>query len=234
MAKNRSKEEKSAIVAASGMMSAVWLDLQSAVRECGGSDEDLYRLNTPDGKSTIAKLADIIVASNGKQAKASNGGFTYSVTIDYNKSLVDMIVAGKYDYVNSNIAEKNFPIQRPSVSEADTGNGPYRAPGIQNDSIEIVLVHLNKVATTTEVLAHMDKLGLRPARIEELLAFGEKYPAVQREFPVVALGSVWVNSVQDRSVAYLRSNGSERCLYLRWDDPVGAWCEVVRFAAVSK
>lgn len=238
MAKNRSKEEKSAIVAASGMISAVWLALQSAVRERGGSDEDLYHLNTPDGKSIIAMMAEAIVASNGKQAKTSNGGFAYSVIIDHKKSLADMIAAGKYDYINPNIVEKNFPIQqRPSVSEADiqSSGNPYRTLGVQNDnSTNIVLVHLNKAVKTSEVLVYMDKHGLRPARIEELLAFGEKYPAVQREFPVVALGSVWVDSDGDRSVACLRRHGSERSLYLRWADPDSTWDEIYRFAAVSK
>jgi hypothetical protein len=72
MAKSRSKEEKSAIVSAAGMMSAIWLTLQSAVRDRGGSDEDIYRLNTPDGRATIAKLADIIAAkSDGQSAKYS-------------------------------------------------------------------------------------------------------------------------------------------------------------------
>lgn len=51
------------------MMSAVWLALLSAVRERGGSAYDFYRLNTPAGKSTIDKLADVIVADNPHSQK---------------------------------------------------------------------------------------------------------------------------------------------------------------------
>jgi hypothetical protein len=237
MAKNRSNEEKSAITAASGMMSAVWLDLLSAVRERGGSGEDLYRLNTPEGKSIIGKLADVIVANNGKQAvPISHNYVTYPVPVNLTRTLAEMVSAGKYDYANPNIVEKNFPIQRPSASEvAVEGGDPYRTPGIQNsDSTKLVLVHLNKVATTTEVLEHMDKLGLRPARIEELLALGEKYPDLQRQFPIVALGSVWVLSGGRRFVAYLARGGSRRGLVLGWVGPGCTWGELCRFVAVSK
>lgn len=233
MAKSRSSEEKCAIVAASDMMSAVWQDLLAAVRERGGSGEDLYRLNTPEGKSTIIKLADVIVTNNGKRVESINYD-TYSVPVDLTRTLAEMVAAGKYNYANPNIVEKNFPIQRPSVSEDAVEGGPYRTPGVQNTNTKIVLVHLNKVATTSEVLEYLDKLGLRPARIEELLALGEKFPDVQRQFPVVALGSVWVCSGESRRVAYLGGSGSGRSMSLDWDDPGRAWREIYRFPAVSK
>ena len=42
------------------------------------------------------------------------------------------------------------------------------------------------------MIAEMDKRGYRPATIEELLALGESHPALQREFPIIALGSCWM------------------------------------------
>jgi hypothetical protein len=221
------KKDKSDIL--SGMGSG--FQIIKALRDAGASDDQLRAIIT-NGSELPRQIASLL-----KGVSKSQASDTFTITVDYTKSLADMITVGKYDYTNPNIVEKNFPIQRPSNSKADiqSSGNPYRTPGVQNDnSTEIVLVHLNKVASTTEVLAHMDKLGLRPARIEELLAFGEKYPHKQREFPIVALGSVWVVSDQDRFVAYLDGHGSERNLPLYWDNPVYTWSEVCRFVAVSK
>ncbi len=123
----------------------------------------------------------------------------YSVVVDYDMSLANMIKVGKYDYVNGEITSKNFPI---------TGSGKV--------DISFELVHLNKSASSEEVLLHMEKNNLRPATLAELLAFGAKYPEIQREFPVVALGSSWVNSYGRRDVPCLRRNGSVRYLGLYW------------------
>ncbi|TSC83630.1 MAG: Uncharacterized protein G01um101413_959 [Parcubacteria group bacterium Gr01-1014_13] len=222
------KKDKSDIL--SGMGSG--FQIIKALRDAGASDDQL-RTIIANGSALPDQIVALLKGANDE----SQSGGTYSVTIDYSKSLAQMIVAGKYDYANPDIVEKNFPIQRPNASEGDiqSSGNPYRTLGIQNDNnTEIVLVHLKKVVTTTEVLAHMDKLGLRPARIEELLAFGEKYPKKQLEFPIVALGSVWVYSDQLRHVACLDRNGSERDLNLDWGNPAYAWSEVCRFAAVSK
>lgn len=51
-------------------------------------------------------------------------------------------------------------------------------------------VRLNEEITSVEkVFRELDRRGLRPATIEQLLAFAAKYPAIQKQFPIVALGS---------------------------------------------
>jgi len=219
-----SKKDKSDIL--SGMGSG--FQIIKALRDAGASDDQLRAIITRG--STIP--GQIVALLKGPTEIKS--GVTYSIPVNLTRTLAEMVSAGKYDYANPNIVEKNFPIQRPSVSEDAVEGGPYRTPAVSNDSIKIVLVHLNKVATTTEVLEHMDKLGLRPARIEELLALGEKHPDIQCQFPLVALGSVWVNSDGYRNVACLVWYGSERNLILRWDVPGYRWGEACRFVAVSK
>jgi len=96
---------------------------------------------------------------------------TYTVTIDYPQPFGQMIAVGAYDDVNSHITEASFPIERGDVAVR-----------------ELILVHLGGVASTGDVLHALDDLGVRSARIEELLAFGATYPAAQRQFPIVALG----------------------------------------------
>lgn len=59
----------------------------------------------------------------------------------------------------------------------------------ENREVTFELVHLDRGATKDEVLAEMDRRGLRPALYEELLRFAEKYPYEQMKYLIVALGS---------------------------------------------
>ncbi len=139
----------------------------------------------------------------------------YSVVVDYDMSLAVMIKAGKYDWVNNDITAEHFPV---------TGSG--------KTEVNVELVHLNKSVSSEAVLAHMEANGLRPATLAELLAFGAKYTEIQIEFPVIALGSSWVDSGGDRGVPGLVRRDSERGLDLGWFD--GDWGGYGRFLAVRK
>src|SRR3989344_3384599 len=99
---------------------------------------------------------------------------TYPVVIDYGKTIEEMVATGHYDWSNSDISSGNFPV---------SGNGTANA--------NLELVHLNKDASSEGGVAYLESLGMRPATIAELLVFGATYPEVQREFPVIALGSSW-------------------------------------------
>jgi hypothetical protein len=156
-------------------------------------------------------LADKIVDLLADGRKPVNG---FPITVDYRKSLDAMVEAGRYDWVDSDITEKHFPVK----------------PGHADVSIE--LVHFDRVMETDDVLAELDRRGLRPATLPELLAFGAKYPEKQREFPVVALASVWRNLHGGRYAPCLWGFAEERSLSLRWLD--GGWGARYRFAAVRK
>lgn len=124
-----------------------------------------------------------------------------------------MIAAGNYDHRNSHITAENFPI---------TGNGQV--------TTEIVLVHFNRDIESDDAVKEQEQMGLRPATLPELLAFGAKYPDVQREFPIVALGSSWVDPFGDRHVPSLDRWDDERELYLDYYDD--GWDGDCRFLAV--
>jgi len=142
-------------------------------------------------------------------------GTVYLLSVNYRRSVEDAVKAGRYDWTKSDITSRNFPTKRKGTAE-----------------VAVELVHFNRSISTDEALSELDRMGYRPAELHELLAFGEKYPEVQREFPVVALGSVWQYRYGDRRVPYLFRLGSERYLNLYWfgDDGGG----VFRFAAVRK
>jgi hypothetical protein len=107
---------------------------------------------------------------------------TFAVTVDYSRTLADMVEAGKYGEVDETIADQNFPWKN----------------GVENIQIYLFNARHDGATFSEEftqsvdiVLTRMDELGLRPATLPELLAFGEKYPDKQREVKITALGSRW-------------------------------------------
>lgn len=139
---------------------------------------------------------------------------TFKVTVDYTLDLAAMIKAGKYNWVYEHITDQKFPIKGTGKSE-----------------IELVLVHLDRYATTEEVKAELDKRGLRAATIEELLALGAAQPELQRQFPIVALGSRCV-LLGDGYVPVLCKSRGKRALGLDCD--ALRWSHNYRFLAVRK
>ena len=165
-----------------------------------------------DGVRTKEQLKDFVAGRNPFQKKADN---VFKVTVNYDLSVEFLVANGKYSWVNNDITSKNFPTTRKGEV-----------------TLSLELVHLNQVLTSEEVLKELDKRGLRPAELHELLSFGAQYPEEQRKYPIVALGSVWQHWHDYRYVPYLRWLGGGRVLSLGW---IGRrWGEGCRFVAVSK
>lgn len=139
----------------------------------------------------------------------------YTLTVNYDLSIEEMVEAGKYDKANPNITSDNFPV---------AGHG----------SKELVTktIHYDYYITTEEVIADLDKRGLRPATPAKILKFGEMYPNLQEEFPIIALGQIWAYLNGHRDVIALDSDGRGRDLDLiSFDNVWGTHC---RFLAVEK
>ncbi len=113
-------------------------------------------------------------------------------------TLTSLIEVGKYDWVNSDITEARFPMPENFTLGA-----------------EPKLYHLNRNISSEKAIEEMAKDGFRPATIWDLLDFGAKNPELQRQFPIVALGSVCRVSVR-RFVACLGRDDSGRSLNLDW------------------
>ncbi len=139
----------------------------------------------------------------------------FPVSIDYGQSLADMIKAGKYDWKNDDITEKRFPLKGEGVVERT-----------------LSLVHFNRIISSDDAMHDMMSENLKePATIEDLLAFGAKYPKEQRKYPIIALGSsAGVHGHLD--VPSLGGLGSKRDLRLIWFDY--EWAEDCRFLARNK
>jgi hypothetical protein len=137
---------------------------------------------------------------------------SFRVTVNYDLSVEEMIRAGKYDRASSEINSQNFPAEKKGVSD-----------------LLIHLVRFDGFMESEEVLRELDKQGLRPATLPELLALGAQHPYLQRRFPIVALGLVWHGG---RVVACLWGDARNRGLGYDW---LGIrWDGLHRFAAVPK
>lgn len=148
------------------------------------------------------------------QISAPQVSETYDVVVVYNKSIKQMVAEGKYYW---SATSENFLVD---------GSGTVE--------IKLRFVHFGRDTITREVAEYLESNGLRAARVEELLAFGAKYPEKQEEFPIVAFGSAWVDSNGNRGVPYLGEVGSKRVLLLGWDNPSNEWYDSCRFLAANK
>lgn len=184
---------KSYFVKAMGTGWEIFLAIVNEVLSLGGNDEHLRRILT--SKTLRWQIAMLIVGSVKK------------IT-----SLTEMIVLGKYDWVDENITEVNFPMPENFV----LGTEPK-------------LYHFNRSISSEDAIKEIEKDGFRPARIWDLLDYGAKNPELQIQFPIVALGSV-AQVGGSRRVACLDMGNAGRGLDLYWfeDD----WRGIARFLAV--
>lgn len=141
-----------------------------------------------------------------------------TLSVDYSRSLEQMVAAGQYDWTNSDITAKRFPVQGEGIEQ-----------------FEVKLFHFDR---TTQSQDNVDAIRAddpanpwEPGKIEHLLSFGKKYPEEQRKYPIIALGSV-AGVGGYRSVPCLGRVDAERGLYLGWWD--SGWGGDCRFLAVRK
>ncbi len=168
-----------------------------------------------------AAIEGNFVDHNGKPlgelgSRASGPAVTpLTLDVDYTKTVEQMVEAGKYDWKNSDIGSKNFPVKRR-----------------ESGKVEVHLFHFNRAVSSDDAIKELGRMGFRPAELPELLALGAQHPEEQRKYPIIALGSVWRSPDGDRSVPYLGGSGSGRGLGLDWFG--GEWSGDYRFAAVRK
>ena len=179
--------------------------LVNEVVDLGGGDDNMNRLHTD--RNLRRRIAELLVGEPSVEV--------FPLFIDYDQPLAAKIAAGKYDSVHEHISAENFPV----------GSG--------EESVEAVIVRLGHIASEKEICAEIERQGLRPATMVELLAFGTRYPEIQREFPIAAFGTVWVDpEVGWRVVGYLEGTPVERELNLY---PLGReWRNYDLFLAVRK
>jgi len=190
-------------------MYVILQSLLERVKKRGYSDDDILRVANAQGDNLLDKFADVMVEAASKRRD------TFPVAVNYDLSVEEAILAGDYQAVHTEITSKNFPSTRKGQAE-----------------LEIVLVRFDHRMASEDVARELDEEGLRAAELPEFLAFGAKYPDVQRKFSVVGLGSVWRDRKGYRNVPCLYTASEGRYLDLHWWDD--GWYSYSRFAAIRK
>lgn len=132
-------------------------------------------------------------------------------------TLAGLIALGGDNWCSPEFTAERFPI------ESDGQDG------------ELVIVHLNPDMTTDKVLVELESRGLKPARIEHLIAYKVKNPADEpNNYAILALGSSSLSSDGRRYFPCLGWYARERWLYLDWRGPDVSWGGGYRFLALRK
>jgi len=124
----------------------------------------------------------------------------FHLVVDYTPSLSDLIALGGFDWVNPDITAEHFS-----------------AKGKGKQKVKVELWHPNKYFSNgDEVIAELKtaKPGYRFATLWELLTLAIAQPDLQRQFPIAALGSIWLLAAGGRLFVYLYRGGFERFLHL--------------------
>ncbi len=138
------------------------------------------------------------------------------VTVDYSKSILEVVELGAFDWFNSDI----------------TAEAPFqtsRGVGIKEE--EIIIIKFDSDVTSIEVETSMRAKNLVPANIWHAGYLAQKYPDF-RQTTFVFLGTVWRDLSRFGRVAILNSYDGERHLVLSWPEYI--WDDFCRFAAVKK
>lgn len=140
-----------------------------------------------------------------------------NILVDYSKTVEQAVIDGNYDWKNSSINSKNF-------------STPLELLG-KKIEVFVKLFHFDRNIKAKEAIHKITKAGYRIPTMMELLALGETYPELQRNFVIVALGPVWHGPGIFRFVPGLDSFAFERrvSLYLFG----GNWPAKYRFVGVK-
>lgn len=170
-------------------------------------DSDVALGWTQNGEALAHALREVLLP-NGKTS-----GNVFSITCEGAKAS-ELVRLGKYDWVNSDITDKRFPIE-PHAPVSST----------------IELVEFDHDPDSEEVLVEFARRGLERPSYEDALAFGIAYPEEQRKHPVVFLHDP-VQAGGSRDVLVLHGDDRGRDLDLDWFG--SRWLRYDVFAAVRK
>ena len=180
------------------------IGLVMAILKKGGTYEQIHALTRPEGAALLERMAEAVVGV----AKTVADSF-------YTLSLADQIKAGHYNWFNSDITAEHFP-------------RPNRGASLE----KLKVFHFNRSVSSDEAIRLMAAEGYEPVNIAELLNYGAKNPDEQRQYPIIALGSLWAPWGGPRYVAYLDEYAGRRGLDLGYFDD--DWSDHCRFLAASK
>jgi hypothetical protein len=151
--------------------------------------------------------------------------------VSYGQSFEEMIKDCKFDYVEDEI-------------ENDVNDAVL---GLVGNGVEVNLegetFHFNRKISSAQVKEKMSRKDFRPARIEELLGFTAKFPWLQINYPIIALGTELPPKEGSQDIRRFCAQGSLgeylndnpcRSLVLDEDNTDTLWGPHCRFLGIRK
>ena len=118
---------------------------------------------------------------------------TGTLTIDYTMSLEEMINTGHYEHLrwfyNTNEV-KDLILSKFTQLLSGIGKVDVEFKIFNFEPSRLPLFRTDRYISTEDILSQIRRDGYRPAKIEELLAYGAAFPEAQRESTIHALGSL--------------------------------------------
>jgi hypothetical protein len=102
-------------------------------------------------------------------------GIIFNFTVDYTRSVEEMVKARKYDWLDTNVIDR-YPIPKDKIGKLE--------------KISTELLHLDRLVYYEDAIKEI-KEGYRGATAHEIMAFGEINSELQEDFPIIALESMW-------------------------------------------
>jgi hypothetical protein len=136
------------------------------------------------------------------------------LTVDYNKTVDELVLAGKYDHADEGVTSQAYPVTGNLILKMEAFLLSFGERTERIDGDVKFTTYFGHV-TTNEILAYMDACNLRPGNTQELLSFGIEHPGVQLSQPIVALYSpVPIHAFT--LIPYLYRRDEQRWLNMAW------------------
>lgn len=140
------------------------------------------------------------------------------LVIDYDKSIKQAILEGRYDWKDGRISLDQLPY----IPKNQRGK----------KEVFIKFFSFDTVRSLKEIILKMAEEGYYPGNFFELLAVGYSSPDLQRQFPIVGLGSVLHDHLGHCFVPCLSTYGDTSRRLNAW--PVDDWTIRYRFLGIRK
>jgi len=154
-----------------------------ALKKAGFTDKLIQRVINSENNEMATKMFAAI-APYVVEFKPAKIEVISDFTVDYARTVEEMVAAGKYDSASDEITSFHYPIPGDKIGKKeDISTRLFNLSSIEHKEYKVIL--------REDAIEAMHKEGFRPATAHEIMAFGEKNPELQRQFQIYALGSCW-------------------------------------------
>jgi hypothetical protein len=163
--------------------------------------EAVHWASTPAGSPILTELAKRLREEWSSRTVHDPAGGFFTLHIGDDRTDYDSLES-QFDDVDIKLRY----LSRRDIRECEAVVGRKRI-------IRCEMICLHRTSDHEEDVAELQRRGLRPAVLSELLAFARAFPDAQKQFPIAALGTYFCGrDYAEAGPAYLDYYGGKRCL----------------------